>query len=343
MKKLTIFFALFVMAALATYGQPTLTASTSNPALGDVFYNYFCNTTGVPVGASGVGVVWDYRSLSVRTSDTTYVETCASTPYCDSFPTATLVENRRPDSMFTYMHPYSAELQYVGWHCPVTLGNGYVNYVTPLTVIKYPATYGSNFRDSNFYLYNMPGWGNSHIYVTSHSVVDGFGTLMTPAGTYPDVLRVHRTDSVNDTSYRTGIPTVFHFIEDVYFWYRPGFHNPLLFIDIVTNSAMPPSTKTVEYNSGPLATGIEMTGNGIGPIAIYPNPTTNELHIKANNNDLDGANLTLYDATGRQIYATGQNSGGEVSIVLGQFPAGIYTLRIQNKTFTTMQKVTLMR
>ncbi|UOQ51720.1 T9SS type A sorting domain-containing protein [Hymenobacter cellulosivorans] len=80
------------------------------------------------------------------------------------------------------------------------------------------------------------------------------------------------------------------------------------------------------------------------PLTIYPNPAHNRLtlHLAAEA-PRTGLRLSLLDALGRSVYAQPLGAGGpDVSVEVGQHPAGLYLLRVEGPDgYAATQRVVL--
>jgi len=168
--------------------QPTLTAATGNPVVGNVFYGHDqADTTGISKGASGAGVIWNLAFLDTTTTDTTLYLACAGTPYCDSFPGSTLAIFEG-EGYYLYFIADASEFAISGQGEPDTGagGGGCLYYPVPQSLFNYPTTYGSVYADS---FYSDQPVGHNYSYGIDSFIADAYGTLILPSGTYNNVLR----------------------------------------------------------------------------------------------------------------------------------------------------------
>jgi hypothetical protein len=336
-------FILILLGAVnfAAHAQPTLTAANSNPVLGDVFYNYYSDTSTIFPGPSGAGVTWDFSYITVSTRDTTTLVTCSVTPYCDSFPGSTIVEFTGLDSAYVYLAPSTATLEYLGGYMPVDLGG--VNFVylpIPSKMGPYPKSYGSTWRDTNYQKYDVVSTSMyDHTLFAQKSTADGYGTLITPQGTYTNVLRVHTTSISFDTNFyynSSGIDT-----NESYKWYAQGCHTPLLTIvySVYTSFGGSPD---IEFSTMYYPEAVPHFANIAEDFQVYPNPTSEFIHVKNEQGNLQNVEISLCDITGREVWksekSTMQNQD-ELVIPVSLFASGIYLLRIQTESGSVIKKL----
>jgi hypothetical protein len=92
----------------------------------------------------------------------------------------------------------------------------------------------------------------------------------------------------------------------------------------LTKTVCQPTIGTVGTASFANATSIKKNTN----IIVYPNPTTNFLHIKSNSQSLKGNNFILTDVIGREIMRKSFNHDFDNTIELGHLPNGVYFIEI---------------
>jgi hypothetical protein len=168
---------------------------------------------------------------------------------------------------------------------------------------RYPLTYESAWTETIDFTSEFSGTQTQTTY-TDDEVVDGWGTLITPAGSEP-ALRLRKTKTVE--SGNTPVTTITY-----------------LFI---TNSELGASITTDEqgvvFNNGAAytvttgggATGVEKPdGRSFQLLAVYPNPFSEKSTFSFNLDAPGYARLQLFDLTGREV----------ASLVDAQLPAGAY-------------------
>jgi hypothetical protein len=73
----------------------------------------------------------------------------------------------------------------------------------------------------------------------------------------------------------------------------------------------------------------------IQDVSVYPNPTSNYLHIKTNRFDNQ---ILLYDMSGSLIFNKSFNKS-QLQLNVGGFSEGLYILKIQNSLGVTNRKL----
>lgn len=161
---------------------------------------------------------------------------------------------------------------------------------------EFPLNYNdSNFSSSNF-LVTIPtlaAYGQS---MDRSSVVDGWGSLTTPLGTF-NVLRVKSVLAKVDTFYldTLGFGTNFSRPEEIeYKWLANGKGLPVL--KIVTTAGI---VTSIQYQDV-VVVGIEEHKN-IGDVIVYPNPTNGLVNVMFSAIKSSRLNYTVKDISGKVI------------------------------------------
>lgn len=89
---------------------------------------------------------------------------------------------------------------------------------------------------------------------------------------------------------------------------------------------------------------ITALGDGPGhPTRIFPNPTGGRLHVMLNDGYAGSRTLELLTLQGQAVFRQSGITGSELEINLGEFPAGIYILRVQSGASVVNRKVVKAR
>lgn len=80
---------------------------------------------------------------------------------------------------------------------------------------------------------------------------------------------------------------------------------------------------------------VELVGNAVKMVSIYPNPASEQLNIKVEN-ALQRGKISIYDASGKLIISKKNISGKEANLAVGQLETGNYMVVISdaNQTFS---------
>jgi hypothetical protein len=329
MKSLVAFLFLTSISGVVAIGQPVLNASNSVPPVGVRYVGYY-NNNFTPSGGLG-GQSWDFSSQSFGSPLSNKIYACSAVANCGNFPGTTIVDkdtlasssNPLPE---VYMKGNSNALAVTG----LLWGGQEFVYTDPDDIIRFPMTYMNGYVDpfkGSFVV------GSSKYYRFGVDTVraDGWGTLKTPAGSFPNTLRIKRVQSFKDSS-DPGF--VYQWTITSYTWYSPSYKIYLFKTDSSSYTLMgnTQTTYSSTYTTGQTgATGIE-TAFGDGSIVVYPMPAKEVLHIFVRLPIAAPLRITLLDALGRVvkedvriISATEE----KIDLPLSGVRPGIYAMQIR--------------
>lgn len=336
MKKIVRSLLLMVVAITTAHAQPILTATNMNPVAGDGFYGHIVDTN-VTMGASGAHITWNFAAVSQIGLDSTVVYACDSTPYCSLFPGSNIAEYNLGD--YTYFNTSGTRLTNMGFY---TSGTAYVNDLK-LDMLRYPLSYNNVFVDTM----HFGSASYDDFYTEIDSVTyDGYGTLILPSGTDTGVVRLRDVFYYKDSS-SAGV--VMGRAES-YYWYMPGFHNPILTIDYDTTGSATGAlyvTGATYYTTKANSTGITELTSLVPSLSVYPNPVSNELHIVFNSPNTSSVVISLTDVLGRTVATAYQGiacSGtNDIKYAVNDLPSGLYLVHVHSDAGNIAQKVSISR
>ena len=294
----------------------------------------------------GIGQVWDFskeiygdKIYSGKLTDPKLNE------YGFNFPEANICEENGVES-YNFRKITKTEHSVVGVYSSTSVG--VIKYSDPITVIKLPIKYPETQIDKFAATYTANGF-NMVKSGTVKTIYDGFGTLITPYGTYKDVIRFKSTqvdiDSISDLPIdeeEPSISTAFTTTSIIYSWYIPGYINSLFSIVQINLNGMDYGMQSILYDPSFLA-GTKDAYQKNMHVTIAPNPAKDFINI-----DLSQANekyfeVSLLNALGIEILKT-KFSGFEKQVVqlpVANFEKGSYLLKISSDEAFTMEKIVL--
>ena len=321
--KTCLLLLVFISNCVLAWAQPTLVFSNSSPVDGDAFAKHTCGVSAFTMGSSGAFVTWNFSGLSSITTDTVIYAGCTGSAFCDSFTNAYVGSINGGNYQFFATDTNSFAL------AGVRITGGNIYYAAPRTKLFYPATF--NAAVNTAYSFYRSGY-STYGYGTDSIIADGYGTLVLPSGTYANVLRVH-TISINiDSNIVGGIPSVDTFRTDIYAWYTPGFHNPLLTMlyDFTTLTSAPELAQIFYYTQLPEYTGVADIKNG-NSLQVFPNPATDELTIQLNANNAHPSTIAIFNVAGRTVLIQEATAGrSDIRLDVSSLQSGMYFLRISS-------------
>jgi hypothetical protein len=179
------------------------------------------------------------------------------------------------------------------------------------------------------------------------NVVDGWGTLTTPFGTF-STLRIKSTVAPIDTIYYDAFgfgANITRPLRTEYKWIAAGMKIPVLYIEESGGQIT-----TVEYHDS-LRTGVPQIGiaekSSASCFSIYPNPASSDFNIQFELNTPTKIKISILNTLGQNYTEIADKTFGEgkqkVAVGLRELglSPGIYFVRMQDKNGVSMQKFVL--
>lgn len=323
--------------------QITIT-SADMPNIGDTLrYSQASPTSviGYNFATTGANHTWDFSNLThVSQSVDTFVSVL-STPifYYPSFLTNASIARKGESfgamgfsltNVYEFYKETNTYFAQVGFAAQL---NGIplpTLFSAPDYIYRFPLNYGNTDSCSFGYTFSVPGLITYKNQSKRVNVVDGWGTLTTPFGTFQTV-RVKSTitsrDSIASDSLPFPVPPITTTTIE-YKWLANGYRAPLL-----TATAGGMGMTTVTYmdsykpTSGTVDPGLSKSGDRLN-IDIHPNPVGSTLNFITGLTD-NGLKvyLRIFDATGRVVMDRTSLSTTPALDVSG-LKAGIYYLHL---------------
>ncbi len=280
------------------YAQPVLNAVNFPKNYSTEHYRVK-NPTNLTPGGSESNQTWDFSSISetslIRTINLVDVSTI---PYSSSFPQANLC--------LKYTNVGSSNSDYVYYKQSSTLfetqgftdGNSYFVYaINPLTIFEFPYTFNKVINDTKQN-------SNQSNLDTSVSKYDAYGTIITPFGTFNNVIRVKSNQNPNYT---------------IYDWYTTDPHTYIM--TLVVDEKKSNNNEAFIYKE---ITSLEISKNQKdNTISIYPNPASSQINIQIPN-FLIIDKVVLLDIIGKVLITKLQNTN---QLDVENLPKGVYIIQ----------------
>lgn len=260
----------------------------------------------------GNNAVWDF---SGEPDNSTYAAFFYRLPTQDElmdFPEATMVQENPETEELLFLAASSDSL--------VLLGNSNgMFYPDPRVILPYPFESGTSYTDS--FIYHYPS-GMSTVYAYGNLSMEetGAGTLLTAYGDYTNVRQLRRNLYVEFYVNGTFVTSV---SETAYLWYDELHSDPLLLISY-DDYHQAFCTRLLSHHQL-----LEVQNNEAVHLSIYPNPATGNITI-----DHPNSSWELFNTLGQQLL-----SGSGQTVSLGDFPAGLYHLRVITEKGTVSKNV----
>lgn len=322
MKKhlLSLFTAALLLICSGSIAQQTLTASGINPQIGE---NYsWVVTSYMNPGNPGANQTWDLSSMSGTTTTYSYLAS-ASTPQGSLFPNANIAIQMSAGNGYMYLKTSSSALQLYG----VSSSSINMSYSNPEDMLHFPFSFGNNYSDYWAVQFQNSGYACYRFGNTSVTA-DGWGTLITPGGTFTNAMRVHYVQDYKD-SMNIGIPYVITYNNDEYIWYKEGTHIQLATVYTLTTSVSGNTT-----GGSYVSANVGIDENKVMPLStrLFPNPASDNLNIEFSLPLNQKVEARLYNTLGQQILPSYEANGniGEntINIDIAELEEGFYLARI---------------
>lgn len=268
----TLFLSMFW--AVGSKAQPTLT-SANMYAVGDVLTTQNADTAGVQEGPAGANQTWNFSSLTLDGAQFSQNVVAASgTTYASSFPNADLAIDA--GDSYSYFDVNGSDFLQLGFAASGVVAP----YSDAQKVITFPCTYNTSFSDNFAATYELNGFTNNRT-GTATFLADGYGTLVLPAQTFNNVLRIKYTENASDVISigPVNITTTTAII--TYYWLTPGNKNSLLSISeiTVTSAGNTIHEKAVSY--WPVVVSAGVLPGLVADVQLFPNPAENSMQFSA--------------------------------------------------------------
>jgi len=302
MKKIFTLSGTLFLLSTALVAQPVLKSTMSQPPVGTVDSIYGSPPGSVSYGSGGAGVTWNLSGLAPYLQGYATVVSPASTPYHSSFPNANFVL-QLTSGIFNY-YDYD-KISSTGWETQASSYNGPgtgSDYTpNPESDLEFPFNYTASFIDT----FQKVGGSANTVPIT----YDGYGTLITPFGTYANVVRVYKYYGPGDYNYK---------------WYSTS---PYLFI--IASYDASSNYYTLIGNGTP--SGVKQVATENLSVNVYPNPVYEKATIKVDApNGLNNASFILTDVMGKTIKELKINAL-QTTLETGNIAPGIYFYRLSNE------------
>jgi hypothetical protein len=315
----------FCLGLIPAFSQITI-GSGDMPSAGDSIHV----SIAVGVGAvdhtlTGANYTWDFSTLVPSAQQEYRYTTPSALPF--NFLSSSAFVNPSPDSLpfignvpsnFTdYFKNSGSGFRQNGLsfdYAPLTTFSIPVIYTTSDYFFRFPLDYLNVDSSDAAYSINFPPLPYIGQTIHRENTVDGWGTLITPFGTF-NTLRVVSAVLTTDTigldsvnGFSTPRPLVYQ-----YKWMASGMKIPVLEVDaqilfgneVVTNVVYQDSVR----NTLPQV-GINENSLSISNVAVYPNPATSDCYVSFMNSGLEPVGISIMDLSGREV----RNFGKQTSI-----------------------------
>lgn len=342
--------------------QITITSADMPNAKDSVLISIATSVGTNDVKLTGASYSWDYSKLvptiqryelfdapSTFTSPFNFLFNPFNTSYGkNNYQVKTIpLPGMKIDAAYDFFKESSADFRQIG--------AGYTLNGTPIPflyssndiIYRFPMNYLN--MDSCDYKYGLPIPSMGYYGQTGHRVntVDGWGTLITPSGTYTTIRVlsvINAVDTIYVDAFKTGtnIPRP---LKHEYKWFAQGSKIPVLEVDANVVGATVTVTN-VQFRDSLRS---DIPHVGIADIAsnerkfeVYPNPAQDFCMIHYLTNKNAAVKISVMDITGKVLLSKTETRGaGEQLLPLqtSDFPNGIYFIKLESERLSSVQKL----
>jgi len=302
-----------VMCALGLSAQPVFTDTAFAPQAGDQYT--VNNAQYIFPGGTGANHTWDFSAAILMNTATYSVTDVGAIPCGNQYPTATLGIGL---SGYEMIQRTWNEYNCVG--NTVTPGMADFIYSDPEKRFIFPMSFNNSYTD----LFAGVSNATQTTYRSGFVLIscDGFGTVITPAATYNNALRIHRSIMWIDST-QNGSDTC---NGDYYYWFAPGYRYPVAQIWSV-NCTGGASMGAMFLQS--IAIGISESEESLSLLSGSPNPFTTTFSLKCPEESI-GEIATITDVSGRMVM-TFEITESVMILKMDALENGLYILNVSGR------------
>lgn len=316
------------------------------PQIGDSYQIASADTNLINQGSPGANQTWNFTALQPL-GDTFRVQyktvAPAGTPYVLHYPSANVATEIQKDTfIYAYFYSNPNQLAFLG---DESLNHNQV-YSNPDTRLTFPTAFNETALDTFAY---TTDFGLGIIFITNgyrSTTYDGYGTLITPLGSFPNSMRIKSVATYTDSINFGGAQLLNHHELTTYAWLladQPDYLTGLYYLKTTNETRIPgfdttfmeaPVVKSVSYISETSVgtKGLAPEVDGISNLVLAPVPANDHLTVRFHaTKAVQNLQLRLTDAFGRILQtrllscSTGEN---EVPVSVDQLPSGSYFLML---------------
>lgn len=334
------YLLLLSLFSISVFAQPTVTSAWV-PGAGLSYRTAYFNVQTLNEGSAGANVTWNFAGLDTSDTHGSRYITPASGLSGGLFPGATNCVMFTDSSDYEYYELSGSVYQIIGAVSPPSSSDYTLTYSDPADIMHFPVTYNSTFNDNAHYKQMMSGANPETVEARSSAVttVDGYGTLITKAGTFNNVLRLHMAQRELDSTYSTH--STDSFITDGYIWISPTV--PGVILATMNHFRFGGSTQDDGYYSQVTATGVAtLESVGISSWSVLPQPSRGSSSVIIYSAVNAHTSIFIHDMMGRLVsekivdVTPGSN---DVKLDVSSFADGLYTVSLTSDGVTASQKL----
>lgn len=279
-------------------------------------------------GDSGENATWDFTTDSYPDDDYFVFVDPTSTPYTEDFTDAVLC-GKSKDKTYQYYSSVLNSVEISGFASNLDENdpdnNIYGYFDPPINLFDLPLSYGVK-QNSTYAGKYVLGTTELALTGTVTTEVDGSGTIITPAGTFENVLRIHVQLTETGLAGQQ-VDRYIYVSEDYRFWIALHEEITVSLIGDV-NIQKWYAVNPISLSQSSVAIDTEMT-----TLNLFPNPTEDILTINSRNRI---ETVQIFDAKGKLVATANLNGNTSHQMDVSNLNAGIYNVVTSSEgVFTT--------
>ena len=294
-------------------------------------------------GPSGIDVTWDFQDYNLPSGQVvslTWMDP-ANTPYYDEFPDAThAMQDNSFNAHFNYYIATENGLEYMGTKSEVIMDDPVTTHYTPYRpYIPYMNYFDeveeaySSYSESNNYMKEVKGY--------SYIFFDGYGSLLMPSDTFPDVIRLERIELFVDSTEIGNILIKEEEFTINYIWMEAGSAKPIAYMhDVIYSDSTFNNGVLIDHNrsfGSAFVYSIELAtstyeGHQSEDFMIYPNLAKDLINIGWKNFQ-PGSDFDVINMLGQSVHHA-CIEGDKTQVDISHLPAGRYFVKRENSLKT---------
>ncbi len=353
----------FVFATSLTQAQITLN-SADFPSANDMYLMSDATAfTGMDATLTGANYNWDYSLLSTTTTgqhtDTFFTVTNMNIIYQAVFGDFGFLPNRSNQAthgmdvsfgaltitnVFNFFYNNSNDYHQSGFGAEINGVPAPTAYSPHDILYRFPMQFGNADSSLSGYSVSLPNILYYSVNRNRVNVVDGWGTVITPNGTF-NALRIKTTIQEHDSVFLDTLGFGYGFnlpLRTEYKWLSPGGGLPILQVDVVNGVV-----SSVIYK-GENTSGIEDMKSAATDLIVFPNPVKDKVFMQYFLPVTDDVVFSITATDGRVISSliqTKRNAGEHIQVM--DIPTGIsagnYFVKMTNGNQSITKSITVVR
>jgi hypothetical protein len=343
-------FILFTAILLSVYSQAqVIITSADMPSPGEQAPVSMRTTPGSAIAGhtlDGADVIWDFSNItrqeqqirsfiSSTSSDIQFLCIAIFNNPLDPAHNATVARSGESMSppmgtiqitdVYEFYQNSSQSYNLVGRSSSLNGAPTCVRNVPVDSIFIFPLEYGNTHTSYSAFDIDIPTIGYYGQTQTRYSIADGWGTIITPFGTF-DALRVKSVLNIEDTLFyeSTGFGFKFPHTETHYTWLTNDHKIPVFVVEEKGQNF----GGTIAYWIDTLDnTGITHFSDTL-PFDVFPNPASESITVNINDPELFGQKIMLFDMNGKE-YLNIILTKSTTEVSLSGIPAGVYLLKTE--------------